>query len=385
MEMSEIVLKDVCKIYENGVYAVKDFNLEIKEKEFVIFVGPSGCGKSTTLRMIAGLEEISEGQLWIDGKLCNYVEPKDRNLSMVFQNYALYPNMNVYDNLAFSLQVRKAPKQEIDKRVHEVVKLLDIEHLLKRRPKELSGGQKQRVAIGSTLVRRPKVLLMDEPLSNLDAKLRTQMRIELARIHKEFGCTIVYVTHDQTEAMTLGSKIVVMNAGIIQQIAKPSELYNHPVNLFVAGFIGSPSMNFMEAEIVAVNGETYAILDGFDGRFRIHVDGKRGEVLREEYINKKVVLGIRPEDFYEEESAAKLGLVRPYNFVESTVTARELLGYEVQIFCSYPKKDLAARLNVSVQSQPGERMKLYLDMEKVHFFDKKTESNIFYQQECEGF
>lgn len=378
-KMSEIVLKNVSKIYDNNVYAVKDFNLEIEEKEFVIFVGPSGCGKSTTLRMIAGLEEISAGELWIDGKLCNYVEPKDRDLSMVFQNYALYPNMNVYDNLAFSLQVRKVPKKEIDKRVQEAAKLLDIEHLLKRRPKELSGGQKQRVAIGSTLVRQAKVLLMDEPLSNLDAKLRTQMRIELARIHKEMGCTIIYVTHDQTEAMTLGSKIVVLNGGIIQQVARPSVLYNNPINLFVAGFIGSPAMNLIGAEIVVVDGITYAILDGFGGRYRILVDGERGDVLREQYVSQKIVLGIRPEDFYEEESAAKHGLVRDYNFIESTVTAREMLGHEIQLYCSYPKKDLSARLNVSVKEVPGDRVRLYLDMEKVHFFDKKTENNIFYK------
>lgn len=375
--MSEIILKNVCKIYENNVYAVKDFNLEIEGKEFVIFVGPSGCGKSTTLRMIAGLEEISQGELWIGGRLCNYVDPKDRDLSMVFQNYALYPNMNVYDNLAFSLQVRKVPKKEIDKRVHEVAKMLDIEHLLKRRPKELSGGQKQRVAIGSTLVRQAKVLLMDEPLSNLDAKLRTQMRIELARIHKELGCTIVYVTHDQTEAMTLGTKIVVLNAGVIQQVASPNELYDHPVNLFVAGFIGSPAMNFMEAEIICLDGKTYAVLNGFAEPYPILVDGEKGEVLKENYENRKIVLGIRPEDFYEEESAVKLGLMKDYNYIESSVTAREMLGSEVQIYCAYPERDLAARLSVSVKEQPGEKMRLYLDMSRVHFFDKKTELNIF--------
>ena len=375
--MSEIILKNICKKYENNAYAVKNFNLEIEEKEFIIFVGPSGCGKSTTLRMIAGLEEISEGELWIDGKLCNYVEPGDRNLSMVFQNYALYPNMNVYDNLAFSLQVRKVPKKEIDKRVHEVAKMLDIEHLLKRRPKELSGGQKQRVAIGSTLVRKPKVLLMDEPLSNLDAKLRTQMRIELSRIHREFGCTIVYVTHDQTEAMTLGSRIVVLNAGIIQQVAAPNEIYDHPVNLFVAGFIGSPSMNFLEAVVSDVNGKTYAVLTGFPEKFQILIEGEKGRTLRERYIGQKIILGIRPEDFYDEESAAKLGLISESNYIESTVSARELLGSEVQIYCTYPGRDLASRLSVSVEKEPGDRIRLYPDMSRVHFFDKKTEKNIF--------
>ncbi len=378
--MSEIVLKNVCKIYDNNVYAVKDFNLEIEEKEFVIFVGPSGCGKSTTLRMIAGLEEISEGELWIDGNLCNYVEPQERDLSMVFQNYALYPNMNVYDNLAFSLQIRKVPKKEIDKRVHEVAKMLDIEHLLKRRPKELSGGQKQRVAIGSTLVRQAKVLLMDEPLSNLDAKLRTQMRIELAKIHEELGCTIIYVTHDQTEAMTLGTKIVVLNAGIVQQVAKPSVLYNNPVNLFVAGFIGSPAMNFFDATVVEENGKTYAVPAGFDGKCRILVEGARGRVLKNEYLNRQVVLGIRPEDFYEAESAGKHGLLREDNSIEGVVSTREMLGHEVHLYFEYPKKDYSARLAASVTERPGDRMKLYLDMAKVHFFDKETENNIFYSE-----
>lgn len=375
--MSEIILKNVCKRYDNDVYAVKNFDLKIEEKEFVIFVGPSGCGKSTTLRMIAGLEEISEGELWIDGKLCNYLEPKDRNLSMVFQNYALYPNMNVYDNLAFSLQVRKVPKKEIDKKVHEVAELLDIQHLLKRRPKELSGGQKQRVAIGSTLVRQPKVLLMDEPLSNLDAKLRTQTRIELARIHREFGCTIVYVTHDQTEAMTLGSKIVVMNAGVIQQIAAPHEIYDHPSNVFVAGFIGSPSMNFLESEIIEVKGKTYAVLTGFENRFQMLIDGEKGRVLREKYIGQKVILGIRPEDFYDQASAQRLGLISESNYIESTVSAKELLGSEVQIYCIYPGRDLASRLHVSVKEEPGDTIRLYADMSRVHFFDKRTEKNIF--------
>lgn len=377
LDMSEIVLKNVCKIYDNNVYAVRDFSLAIKEKEFVIFVGPSGCGKSTTLRMIAGLEEISKGELWIDGNLCNYVEPKDRDLSMVFQNYALYPNMNIYDNLAFSLQVRKVPRKEIDRRVKETAKLLGIEPLLKRRPKELSGGQKQRVAIGSTLVRQAKVLLMDEPLSNLDAKLRAQMRIELARIHQELGCTIVYVTHDQTEAMTLGTKIVVLNAGIIQQVAEPGVLYNYPVNIFVAGFIGSPAMNFFDVRIIEEHGKTYAVPEGFDETYRILVEGVRGEVLRKNYLNRTVVMGIRPEDFYEEESAKKMKLRLEDNSVEGLITTREMLGHEVHLYFAYPKKDYSARLSADVSEGTGERLKLYLDMLKVHFFDKETENNIF--------
>ncbi|MDY3919514.1 MAG: ABC transporter ATP-binding protein [Candidatus Limivivens sp.] len=378
--MSEIVLKNVCKIYDNHVYAVKDFSLEIEDKEFVIFVGPSGCGKSTTLRMIAGLEEISEGELWIDGNLCNYVEPKDRNLSMVFQNYALYPNMNVYDNLAFSLQIRKVPKKKIDQKVHEVARLLGIESLLKRRPKELSGGQKQRVAIGSALVRQTKVLLMDEPLSNLDAKLRAQMRIELARIHHEMDGTIIYVTHDQTEAMTLGTKIVVLNAGIIQQVAAPGVLYSNPANLFVAGFIGSPAMNFFDVKITEENGNTYAVPAGFKDRYRLLVESVRGEYLRKEYLNRTVVMGIRPEDFHEEESAEKIGLRREDSSIEGVVTAREMLGHEVQLYFSYPGKDYSARLCAGVTAGTGERVKLYPDMVKVHFFDKDTENNLFYSE-----
>lgn len=243
--MSEIVLRNICKRYENEHYAVKDFNLEIQDREFVIFVGPSGCGKSTTLRMIAGLEEISDGELWIDGELCNYYEPKDRGMSMVFQNYALYPHMTVYQNLAYALKIRKVPKNEIDQKVHQVAKTLEIEALLDRKPSALSGGQKQRVAIGSAIIRKPKAFLMDEPLSNLDAKLRAQMRIELAKLHRELETTIIYVTHDQTEAMTLGSKIVVMKDGIVQQADTPANIYNNPANLFVAGFIGSPAMNFL--------------------------------------------------------------------------------------------------------------------------------------------
>ena len=247
--MSEIILRDICKSYENGFQAVKNFNLEIEKGELVVFVGPSGCGKSTTLRMIAGLEDISDGELWIGDKLVNYLEPKERDLAMVFQSYALYPQMNIYDNIAFSLQVRKVPKKEIDKKVHHVAELLGLENLLKQRPKNLSGGQRQRVAIGNAIIREPKVLLMDEPLSNLDAKLRTQMRVELAGIHKALGNTIIYVTHDQTEAMTLGDRIVVMNQGAVQQADTPQNLYAYPVNRFVAGFIGTPQMNLVPCRI----------------------------------------------------------------------------------------------------------------------------------------
>ncbi|MGN0205555.1 MAG: ABC transporter ATP-binding protein [Coprococcus sp.] len=378
--MSEIILKNVCKVYDNNVYAVKDFSLDIRDREFVIFVGPSGCGKSTTLRMIAGLEEISEGELWIDGQLCNYVEPKDRGLSMVFQDYALYPNMDVYDNLAFSLQIRKVPKKEIKERVHKVAKMLDIEHLLDRRPRELSGGQKQRVAIGSTICRQPKVFLMDEPLSNLDAKLRAQMRIELARIHEELGCTIIYVTHDQTEAMTLGTKIVVMKSGVIQQAAAPDILYNQPANVFVAGFIGSPAMNFFDAKIISEQGRTYAVLEAMREPAKIWVKGLKGDLLKNRYLNRTVIMGVRPEDIYDADGAAKQNVPMDANKLEAVVNARELLGHEVHMYFAYPEKDFSARLSPDVEGDIGDIMTLYIDMSKVHFFDKETEENIFYSE-----
>lgn len=249
--MSEIALRNVCKQFDSEHYGVKDFNLDIHDKEFVIFVGPSGCGKSTTLRLIAGLEEITDGELWIDGKLCNYLEPKERDMSMVFQNYALYPNMTVYGNIAYSLKIRKVPKKEIDQKVRQVAKILEIDSLLDRKPVALSGGQKQRVAIGAAIIRQPKAFLMDEPLSNLDAKLRAQMRVELQKLHKELDTTIIYVTHDQTEAMTLGTKIVVMRDGLIQQVDTPQSIYDNPINKFVAGFVGSPSMNFIACDVYA--------------------------------------------------------------------------------------------------------------------------------------
>ena len=259
--MASLSLKNVTKKYPNGFVAVKDFNLEIADKEFIIFVGPSGCGKSTTLRMIAGLEDISSGELYIDGKLVNDVEPKDRDIAMVFQNYALYPHMSVYDNMAFGLKLRKTPKDEIDKKVHDAAKILDLEHLLDRKPKALSGGQRQRVAMGRAIVRSPKVFLMDEPLSNLDAKLRGQMRVEISKLHQRLETTIIYVTHDQTEAMTLGTRIVVMKDGVVQQVDSPQNLYDKPCNKFVAGFIGAPQMNMIDAQ-VAKNGADVTLAFG---------------------------------------------------------------------------------------------------------------------------
>ena len=273
--MGTLSFKNINKVYPNGFHAVKDFNLEVADKEFIIFVGPSGCGKTTTLRMVAGLEEISSGELSIDGRVINDVEPKDRDIAMVFQNYALYPHMTVYDNMAFGLKLRKVPKAEIDKMVHEAAKILDLEPLLDRKPKALSGGQRQRVAMGRAIVRNPHVFLMDEPLSNLDAKLRGQMRIELSKLHQRLGTTIIYVTHDQVEAMTLGTRIVVMNAGIVQQVDTPQALYDTPNNLFVAGFIGSPQMNFLDA-VVSVEGDN-AVLDL--GESKITLTGDKAKKL----------------------------------------------------------------------------------------------------------
>ena len=273
--MASLSLKNVTKVYPNGFVGVKDFNLEIADKEFIIFVGPSGCGKSTTLRMIAGLEEISSGELKIGDKVVNDVEPKDRDIAMVFQNYALYPHMSVYDNMAFGLKLRKVPKAEIDKLVHEAAKILDIEHLLDRKPKALSGGQRQRVAMGRAIVREPKVFLMDEPLSNLDAKLRVQMRIEISKLHQRLGTTIIYVTHDQTEAMTLGTRIVVLKDGVIQQVDTPQNLYDKPANKFVAGFIGSPQMNLIDAKVVQVGNQVHVQFGNAD----ITLPDEKGKVL----------------------------------------------------------------------------------------------------------
>lgn len=379
--MSHITLRNICKVYENEQYAVKDFNLDIYDKEFVIFVGPSGCGKSTTLRMIAGLEEISDGELWIDGQLSNYLEPKERELSMVFQNYALYPNMTVYGNLAYSLKIRKMPKAQIDKIVHDVAKTLEIEHLLNRRPNALSGGQKQRVAIGSAIVRRPKAFLMDEPLSNLDAKLRGQMRIELAKLHKELETTIIYVTHDQTEAMTLGTKIVVMRDGIVQQVESPAEIYNHPVNLFVAGFIGSPAMNFFEAWAAEENGKAVLHIGSKESGKKVYLEGLKSKVLKEEKLGKKVILGIRPEDIYEYEDAVKGGFEKSCVGLKETVVTREMLGAEVILYFEEKGKTYAVRLSPDNQTKQGEYIELYFDPDKIHIFDEESEKNLFYGRE----
>lgn len=376
--MSEIALRNVCKQFDSEHYGVKDFNLDIHDKEFVIFVGPSGCGKSTTLRIIAGLEEITDGELWIDGELSNYLEPKERGMSMVFQNYALYPNMTVYGNMAYALKIRKLPKDEIDRKVHEVAKILEIDQLLDRRPAALSGGQKQRVAIGSAIIRKPKAFLMDEPLSNLDAKLRAQMRVELVKLHKQLDTTIIYVTHDQTEAMTLGTKIVVMKDGLIQQVGAPQSIYDNPVNLFVAGFLGSPSMNFFRCTVKAEeNNRTALLLDDAKTVKKVYLDGTRGKQIADRYNGRHVILGIRPEDIYELDEAKKLGVENESVDVDEPVVNREMLGAEVILYFDEQGKTLAVRLSPENQTQVGEKVSLYFDMEKAHVFDPETEENIF--------
>ena len=376
--MSEIALRNVCKQFDSEHYGVKDFNLDIHDKEFVIFVGPSGCGKSTTLRIIAGLEEITDGELWIDGELSNYLEPKERGMSMVFQNYALYPNMTVYGNMAYALKIRKLPKDEIDRKVHEVAKILEIDQLLDRRPAALSGGQKQRVAIGSAIIRKPKAFLMDEPLSNLDAKLRAQMRVELVKLHKQLDTTIIYVTHDQTEAMTLGTKIVVMKDGLIQQVGAPQSIYDNPVNLFVAGFLGSPSMNFFRCTVKAEeNNRKALLLDDAKTVKKVYLDGTRGKQIADRYNGRHVILGIRPEDIYEFDEAKKLGIENESVDVDEPVVNREMLGAEVILYFDEQGKTLAVRLSPENQTQVGEKVSLYFDMEKAHVFDPETEENIF--------
>ncbi len=365
--MASLSLKGIEKVYPNGFHAVKDFNLDIEDKEFIIFVGPSGCGKSTTLRMIAGLEDISGGTLEIDGKVMNDVEPKDRDIAMVFQNYALYPHMTVYDNMAFGLKLRKVPKAEIDQKVREAAKILDLEKLLDRKPKALSGGQRQRVAMGRAIVRNPKVFLMDEPLSNLDAKLRVQMRTEISKLHQNLGATIIYVTHDQTEAMTLGTRIVVMKDGVVQQIDSPKNLYNEPCNLFVAGFIGSPQMNFMDAK-VAIKGNDVTLKVG-DATLPVPASKKQA-LIDAKCDGKTVVLGIRPEDIHDSEAFINNS---PNSIIKSQIKVDELLGSEVFLYFDYAGTQVTARVNPRTTLKAGDDAVFALDMEKIHIFDKETE------------
>ena len=378
--MVELNLKNIYKKYSNSDhYSVEDFNLDIKDKEFIVFVGPSGCGKSTTLRMIAGLEDITEGTASIDGTVVNDVAPKDRDIAMVFQNYALYPHMTVYDNMAFGLKLRKYSKEDIDKRVNEAAEILGLKEFLQRKPADLSGGQRQRVAMGRAIVRDAKVFLMDEPLSNLDAKLRVSMRAEIAKIHRRIGATTIYVTHDQTEAMTLADRIVIMSAtknpagtgtiGRVEQIGTPQEVYKHPANKFVAGFIGSPAMNFFE---VSVEGDR---LVGLNGDFSLKVPEGSLKGLKEKgYQGKKVILGIRPEDINMEPAFLE-------TFPESVLTAKisvsELLGAESHLYCAVGGSEFVAKVDARDHMNTGSSIKLGFDLNKAHYFDVETEDNIF--------
>lgn len=359
--MATLKLSNINKIYDNNVQAVFDFNLDIADKEFIVFVGPSGCGKSTTLRMIAGLEEITSGELYIDDVLMNDVEPKNRDIAMVFQSYALYPHMSVYDNMAFGLKLKKVPKEEIDKRVRDAANILEITDYLDRKPKALSGGQRQRVALGRAIVRNAKVLLFDEPLSNLDAKLRVQMRSEIIKLHERIGATTIYVTHDQTEAMTMASRIVVMKGGYIQQIGSPKEIYQNPANKFVAGFIGSPATNFLTG---VYSDNTFTIDD-----FSVELPEMFKEKMKP-YHGKKVIMGIRPEDLHAEEI---VGQTYPSAKFAFDIEVNELLGHEFILHGNVYGQPIQAKISARVDVKAHDVITLYMDLVKVHFFDAETE------------
>lgn len=364
--MSNLNFKSIGKVYAGGIRSVSNFNLTIENEEFIIIVGPSGCGKSTVLRMIAGLEEISEGELYIDGILVNDVEPKDRDIAMVFQNYALYPHMSIYDNMAFGLKIRKTPKKEIDARVKKVAAILGIEDLLQRKPKALSGGQRQRVALGRAIVRNPKVFLMDEPLSNLDAKLRVQTRSEIVKLHKRLKTTFIYVTHDQTEAMTMGDKIVVMKEGVIQQFASPQEIYDFPINMFVAGFIGSPQMNFIEGTLVQSNQS----LLFQNNENRLKMDPDVWERLREKgYTGRSVVIGVRPEDVRITDGMKENGLSGVVEVVEN-------MGSEKFLYLNNGNENISAKVGRETMVEPGDSVSIGFNLSKVHFFDKESGERI---------
>jgi len=370
--MSSVTLKGIWKKYAGGVVAVSDFNLDIEDKEFIILVGPSGCGKSTTLRMVAGLEEITQGELKIDGKLVNDVPPKERDIAMVFQNYALYPHMTVFENMSFGLRISKVPKDEIRRKVDEAAKILEISHLLDRKPAALSGGQRQRVALGRAIVRNPKVFLLDEPLSNLDAKLRTAMRSELIKLHKKLATTFIYVTHDQIEAMTMGTRIVVMKDGFIQQIAAPQDLYESPANLFVATFIGTPPMNTGEGKVVVDGDKTYL---EFGADAKIALPEKMGSHERvKAYNGKKVIFGIRPNFIYADKESVD---AHPDQTVTVDVDITELLGAETNLYFSVGDMQFTSVVATgSVKCQMGDRIKVMYDTNKIHLFDPEDEKTI---------
>ncbi len=366
--MAEVKMVNLKKVFEGNIIAVQDFDLEIEDREFVVLVGPSGCGKSTTLRCVAGLEEITDGEIYIGGRLVNDIPPKDRDIAMVFQNYALYPHMNVYKNLSFGLELRKMKKEEINRRVHEAAQILDIDHLLDRKPKALSGGQRQRVAVGRAIVRKPAVFLFDEPLSNLDAKLRVQMRTEIAKLHQNLQATIIYVTHDQVEAMTMGSRIVVMKDGLIQQVSDPLTLYDFPNNKFVAGFIGSPPMNFIDVELVK-EGSDYFVKTS---SVKLKMPKDKYEKISS-YAGKKVAFGFRPEDLVDE-SVAK-------DKAGKTITAKveviEPLGSEIFLYLSAGSDNFVARVPHQYRTDIGASVGFVVDISKIHLFDNETEAAIF--------
>jgi multiple sugar transport system ATP-binding protein len=364
--MAEVVLKNVTKVFGSSVVAVDDASIDIADREFVVLVGPSGCGKSTFLRMIAGLEEVTDGEIYIDGKLVNNVAPKDRDIAMVFQNYALYPHMTAFDNMAFGLKLRKYQKDEIQTRVEEAAQILGIENLLDRKPKELSGGQRQRVAVGRAIVRKPKVFLFDEPLSNLDAKLRVQMRTEIEKLHNRLQTTMIYVTHDQTEAMTMGTRIVVLKDGLIQQVADPMTLYDSPVNKFVAGFIGSPAMNFADGKIVDGGGISFD-----EGNFRIPLKSDLAEKVRE-YSGKDIIFGVRPEDLYGSPPEGGSGAAS----LKAKVEVVEPMGNEMIVYVTTGKTPLVARLGTREEITPGSQIDLFMDMRRAHFFDPGSEATV---------
>ena len=370
--MASLSLRHIYKKYPGGVTAVSDFNLEIKDKEFLVLVGPSGCGKSTTLRMIAGLEEISEGELFIGDRLVNDVAPKDRKIAMVFQNYALYPHMSVFENMAFGLKLSKVPKEVIKKKVEEAARILDITHLLERKPKALSGGQKQRVALGRAIVRDPQVFLLDEPLSNLDAKLRAAMRTELTKLHNSVGTTFIYVTHDQVEAMTMATRIVVMKDGLIQQVATPQKLYDEPVNIFVAGFIGTPQMNFLNGTLEKKDDGVYFIYEG--NSLKLPKEKAEDPKLAD-YIGKEVVCGLRPECIEDAPDPKKFKDA----MVEANVDVTELMGAEIYLYLNVGEEGkLTARVSARSQTRAGETVKVGFDMSRMHIFDKDTERCILH-------